>query len=219
MNVLLINANPLVSRLFSLCTQDDEIVLYEISDISQVDDFEYEVVFIDDDSYNVNSETFLLSLHKTKKVLITYDNKPNSNFEEVITKPFLPSKIIEIIKRLEEPFVISTPSLSTKLEKDSFDAFFEAKKAKEKKNSNDKTQEESSILDSSEINKIKSLLEIQNKEEAVSIKEKEFILTDKDLEQIEEAVEIVMTKLSQKQMKKLLKGKEIKIKIKIEDIE
>jgi len=39
MNVLLINANPVVSRIFSLCTQDDEIVLYEISDISQVDDF------------------------------------------------------------------------------------------------------------------------------------------------------------------------------------
>ena len=259
MNVLLINANPVVSRLFSLCTQDDEIVLYEISDISQVDDFEYEVVFIDDDSYNVNSETFLLSLHNAKKVLIAYNNKPDSNFEEVIKKPFLPSKIIETIKRLEEPFVMSTPKLSTKLEKDSFDALFEAKKAKEKKNSSDKRQEESTILDTSEIDKIKSLLEMQNKEEAVAIKEEEFearkvevikehlladgleiveedeivekltkkeqskekkfVITDEDLELIEEAVEIVMTKLSQKQMRKLLKGKEIEIKIKLEDID
>ena len=232
MNILLINTNPVVARLFSLSTQEDDNVLYQVSDIKQIDALVYDIIFIDDASYNEESEEFLLSLDEkeemSKKVLISSKQKVDSTFDEIIKKPFLPSKIIQTINKFSLPLEMQIPEIETveELSKEepllnSFEGLFE----REEKS----TSSEPSILDSNELDKIKLLLEMDNElneemplleeEKKVKKEKKPFVLTEKDEELIEEAVEIIMTKLSEKQMKKLLKGKEIEIKIKLEDIE
>jgi hypothetical protein len=48
-------------------------------------------------------------------------------------------------------------------------------------------------------------------------KAKKLKFTDETMETIEDAVEMAMASITKKQMKKLLKGKEIEVKIKLED--
>jgi len=47
--ILLINANPVVSRLFALCTRDEHIQLDEAEDIKEAETGKgYDLLFVDD---------------------------------------------------------------------------------------------------------------------------------------------------------------------------
>jgi hypothetical protein len=51
MHILLINANPVISRLLALCTRNVDMVLEELEDITVAQRKSYDIVFIDEVSY------------------------------------------------------------------------------------------------------------------------------------------------------------------------
>ena len=105
MNILLLNTNPVVSRLISLCLRDDAMLLEEITDVSVVKLDRYDIVFVDDASYVEKAQTLVANLRVKKRVYLSGTKSSNETFEgfdEVVTKPFLPSQITAVIEHLKE---------------------------------------------------------------------------------------------------------------------
>jgi len=105
MNILLLNNNPVVSRLVSLCMRDTEAVFEEASRVDQVAGARYDIVFVDDAAYNDEVSVFL----KTKRIgkIVFFSSRDSGNeigdiFDTVIKKPFLPSQIQQLIERIKE---------------------------------------------------------------------------------------------------------------------
>ncbi len=157
MHILLININPVVSRLLSLCIREKHISLEEIHSVHAITSREnYDILFIDEASYTDTDETkeVLTNLTIGKKVFLTSTSKINNKeklFDIIIKKPFLPSQIIEILE--EEDL------LTLNRESPSFPLSFS--KQEERK-------ESALVLDTNEIEKIKILLETEDEIETVS---------------------------------------------------
>ncbi len=137
MNILLINNNPVVSRLLSLCTRDKSIILEEIIEIEESKHDMYDIVFVDESSYKGKAQNLNEYLTIKKKVFFTHTNMSSLDFDVFIQKPFLPSQILEVIESLENKK----------------DELVEEKMAK--------TQ----VLDGDEVEKIKELLEMNEKDD------------------------------------------------------
>ena len=162
MNILLININPVVSRLISLCLRDGNMVLEEVTDVNAVKHDRYEIVFVDDASYVEGIKETLSNFMIRKKVFLSGKNVQDETldyFDEVIYKPFLPSQITTVIESLneiendteevtEEHFIfpLATEEMNVAdVEEDDSIEFDEVK--------------ETNVLDGSEIERIKALLE------------------------------------------------------------
>ena len=284
MNILLININPVVSRLLTLCTRDEHIVLDEVVSAEAVEKVSYDIVFVDEASYLDDVKALLEELKARKKVFISYNSEPIRGFDETIKKPFLPSQIINIIENVdmtdsavseEENSVeksISIFPLSTEeesVEEEVLPAIFPLSEDEEDVDDILELEEDAGtkILNSDEIEKIKALLDMDDDEITVNeddallsedeyearkvkvIKEqliadgleiveeneileqldkkkkskkknkqkKETAFNEDELSRIEDAVVIALGKMKPKKIKKLLKGKEIEVKIKLED--
>jgi len=295
MQILLINANPVVSRLLALCTRDDAVVLDEVSVVEEVQSDAYDIVFVDEASYNRDVADLLVKFPTVKKVFISYRSDTMRGFDITIKKPFLPSQITDIIQEVK----ISDIEPKVKLEAEEDVLLIEDEEREEETphifplSSDDEMVEdeieeveelsEPTVLDSDEIEKIKALLDMDDdletsdevlsddeiearkveliKEQLIAdgleiveedaiveelsidldgtlkkhseIKEKKnkskkskkkkknkskkIKFTEENMEHIEDAVEMAMATMTKKQMKKLLKGKEIEISIKLED--
>jgi hypothetical protein len=273
MDILLINESPVVSRLFSLCTNDDTVHFEEVAKSDEIRQEQYDIVFIDESSYEGEMLDLENRMDSRYKVLLAYEDVGIDNFDMTIKKPFLPSQIIEILKHLKE-----VPMLDEDLE------------GKEEQVSDDleniseiKSHE---VLDRNEIDKIKELLDLADEEsqdqevieedyeqrkievikeqliaeglelideeeiveelteaeddevlnesdyEALESlddeslekkknkkkKKKKIEFTSEELAYIEDAAQVAVANLKRKQMKKLLKGKEVEITIKLKDI-
>jgi hypothetical protein len=153
MQILLLNTNPVVSRLITLCLKDRHAELYEFSSLEEIEDKPYDLAFIDDASYKHITLDTLRKLTIAKLVLLT--SHPDGNYEPadiVIKKPFLPSKIIEVIESLELP------------EEEPPHIFPLSAEEETPENSEEEENEVSAheILDINEIEKIKSLLEMDD---------------------------------------------------------
>ncbi|NOR55221.1 MAG: hypothetical protein GQ531_03340 [Sulfurovum sp.] len=112
MHILLINSNPVISRLLVLCTRDDAFVLEEVSALEDAKRDSYNVVFVDEASYGDAVKVFLEKMTETLKVFISFDAVQMPGFDLSIKKPFLPSEIRELIKRaqdLEEEIAAEKP--------------------------------------------------------------------------------------------------------------
>ena len=162
MHILLINTNPVVSRLISLCMRSDDTVFEEVTDVNAVDLDRYDIVFVDDASYIDGLDDALTNFMIRKKVFLSsksFSEDHMDYFDEVIKKPFLPSQITAIIESLDEIendtedivdehfiFPLSTEgnTIEDEIEEDEIE-LEEPKKAE--------------VLDSSEIDRIKALLE------------------------------------------------------------
>ena len=59
MKILLINANPVVSRLLALCTREGHLLLDEVTDVNEVKNVVYDLIFVDDGSYVEDIDIFL----------------------------------------------------------------------------------------------------------------------------------------------------------------
>jgi len=289
MQILLLNANPVVSRLLVLCTRDDAVVLDEVSRVEDVQSDVYDIVFVDEASYGRDVAELLLKFGGAKKVFISYRSDEMRGFDLTIKKPFLPSQIIDIINDVkvaeleseieEEMLVIKDDESEVEIPHifplSSDDTVEEIEEVVE-------VLDEPAVLDSDEIEKIKALLEMDDEElaeeplsdealeerkvelikeqliadgleivneneivEELSInldgtleksseteekkkkakkskqkskkKSKKIKFTQANMERIEDAVEMAMATMTKKQMKKLLKGKEIEMHIKLED--
>ena len=103
MNILLINNNPVVSRLVSLCMRDETIHFEEVSSVAEVSQTAYDLLFVDDGLYNEVVAEFV-NRGVCKKVVYLSSKESGEEigeaFETVIKKPFLPSQICALIDDL-----------------------------------------------------------------------------------------------------------------------
>ncbi len=284
MHILLINANPVVSRLLVLCTRDDTVLINEISSVDKIVNDNYDLIFVDEASYDRNVSQLLLKFSDAKKILISYRNDEMKGFDLIIKKPFLPSQITDIIKDTKKVDMTTKETLNKTLRKTLGESLKDLSSIhKEEELSifplNENTQEEKaetpSVLNIEEIDQIKSLLEVDDtldnieetlsdeefelrkitlikeqliadgleiveeddivdelsidlegtfiqgekrrKEEKKKKKTKKLKFTEKNLAHIEDAIEMAIASITKKQMKKLLKGKEVKIPIKLKE--
>jgi len=117
MTILLINNNPIVSRLFALCAKEDRLVIDEFSDVASITKDYYDIVFVDETSSLPNVVSYLGKLELKHKVIISYQNNSVVGFDETIKKPFLPRqimKIIEVYQKQVPTKSIDTPILNHK---------------------------------------------------------------------------------------------------------
>ncbi len=173
MNILLLNTNPVVSRLLSLCIRGEGMVLEEITDISMIKHDAYDIVFIDDNSYASEVQDVLSNLQVGKKIFLS--GKQGSivafeDFDEVITKPFLPSQITAVIDHF------STHAEEKEEHKE--EGFIFPLSQEERKDETAQTEDDvkkdsilipqnPEVLDSQEIERIKALLEEDEKDEGI----------------------------------------------------
>jgi len=101
MKILLINNNPLVSRMLALCTRDEEFELVEVKSVDDIGEESYDLLFVDESSYVDSIDTLLEEGSIKQKVFISYSTDAADGFDETIKKPFLPSQIISVIKSVD----------------------------------------------------------------------------------------------------------------------
>jgi len=288
MQILLINVNPVVSRLFVLCAREAKVKLDEVSRVGAVKDKQYDMVFVDESAYEQNISELLRHFENIKKIFISYDSESMTGFDRTIEKPFLPSDIIELfesniansvieLEEVQELIPKETNPILEEIEDEAvektFPSIFPLASPEEPiKEENPVVDEDNSkILDMNEIEKIKNLLDMDDvdimddllteedievrkvelikkqlidegleiveedkiveelnldvtkkkikkksknkKQKNKKIKKQKIKFTTKNMERIEDAVEMAMANMTKKQMKQLLKGKEIEIKI------
>ena len=177
MHILLININPVVSRLISFCMREDNMNLEEVHDVGDVARDRYDIVFVDEASYGDETEAFLENLIMRKKVFLSSSDEINDEarlFDSIIKKPFLPSQITAVLDSLEED---DTLDVSTEIPA-IFPLSNDEVNVEDVEESEDETPEEdekaaTKVLDRNEIDKIKALLEMEEEVESVSDEEYE----------------------------------------------
>ena len=104
MHILLLNTNPVVSRLIALCIREEHVTLEEVTSLNDVQHARYDLLFVDDASYSEDVDAFLTRVQVGERVLLAgksmSDGVPEC-FGSVLKKPFLPSQITEILKEAE----------------------------------------------------------------------------------------------------------------------
>ena len=174
MHILLINTNPVVSRLLSLCVRDVHTLLDEITNVSNIVRDSYDIILIDDASWTEEMKNRLLTLNAKKKVFLSSKNnhaEDVENFDEIIFKPFLPSRITALFEDIDVSEVsndeVENTSFIFPLSVEEDEDLPEEKK-EEPVLEDDEVDlleiEDASILDSVEIEKIKSLLQEDDEE-------------------------------------------------------
>jgi uncharacterized membrane protein len=261
--------------------------LDEVKHIDAIKEIDYDLLFVNDASYEDHIDTLLEKKSIRKKVFISYDEEPVKGFDQTIKKPFLPSQIIEVIESVDmsemivddedESISISSVSLEEEyVDNEELPPIFPLS-TQDNKETDDVLEivenSASEVLNSDEIEKIKALLEMDNEialtedepisddeyearkvkiikeqliadgleiieedaivEELSTVvadsskkasktkkskkKKKETAFNKKELSRIEDAVVAALNKMKPKKIEKLLKGKKIEIKIKLED--
>ena len=187
MKILLINTNPVVSRLVSLCTEDTSIVLEEVAHVSEASDTAYDLVFVDDEAYSDEVAAFLGWVAQIGKVVYfsgrDSGEEIGEKFDTVLKKPFLPSHIQEIIaqtsagettsneQKEEIPQEDSASEEKVSLETEESISIFplasEEEQPKQDEPAEDTREDEAAVtkvLDTKEIEQIKALLEEEEEE-------------------------------------------------------
>ncbi len=164
MHILLINNNPVVSRLLSLCMRDKAFSLEEAGNADEIKDDTYDLIFVDDASYSDEVQERIDMLNAAKTVFLTRRNEENRLFGKTIVKPFLPSQIMEVIKevkkeenqaiRLKDHFIF--PLSAETLEDESAEAL-------------EDDFMKTNILNDKEIEKIKNLLDMDEDEDLYAV--------------------------------------------------
>ena len=289
MTILLINDNPVVSRLLALCTRDNDMVLEEVTGVQMIQHESYDVVFIDEGSYVGEVLNISKMIRIGKKILLSTVDVEMNDFNMTIEKPFLPSQIIEVLENIEvsqeSEGVVEETDLKTLSDIPLSEVENNLHEIQEDASEEEISVSEKQVLDEDELAKIKELLEMDDdieiadslseeeietrkveaiKEQLIAdgleiVGEEEIVeelstsediiifsseekkskkknksakkkskkskkkqkktitFSEEELEQIEDAVQVIMGTLKPKQMKKLLKGKEIEVHVKLED--
>ena len=135
MKILLINNNPVVSRLTALSARKEAIELDEIQEVTELSSDKYDIVFVDADSMSKDVlDVISDSINVQKKVLFFAqdDKEEKSSFDITILKPFLPSEVSAVIRSLEEGAPLFPKSHEAIIE-ESEDLFPNKQEEKEKK--------------------------------------------------------------------------------------
>lgn len=166
MNILLINSNPVVSRLFSLCARDETFFLEEAQSIDKIKNDRYDLIFVDDDSYTEEVQERIKTLNVLKTVFLTQHHEENPLFDKTLVKPFLPSQIMRIVKEANEEANQSS-QLKSRFIFPLSSEILEDEDLQADENDFAKT----SVLSDDEIEKIKNLLDMDEDEEIYGAQE------------------------------------------------
>lgn len=180
MKILLINTNPVVSRLLALCTRDEHMALDEVKSVEGVKKMEYDILFVDEASYASNQSALFEALHIRKKVFLSYVEDTTRGFDITVRKPFLPSQIIKIIAETDSSEMSEGAVEESIVEKNISTFLLSVEKSFEEKEVHNylESQERPStrVLNADEIEKIKALLDMGDNE--IEINEDEFFDND-----------------------------------------
>jgi len=105
MKILLINNNPVVSRLTALSARKEDIEIDEIQEVTELSSDTYDIVFVDGDSFSKDVRDVIAENMKVKKTVLFYaedDEEEKSSFDLSILKPFLPSEVSAVIRSVED---------------------------------------------------------------------------------------------------------------------
>ena len=105
MKILLINNNPVVSRLTALSARKEDIKIDEIQEVTELSSDTYDIVFVDADSWTKDVRDVISENIKTQKSVLFYadgDEDEKASFDLSILKPFLPSEVSAVIRSIEE---------------------------------------------------------------------------------------------------------------------
>ena len=156
MHILLVNTNPVVSRLIALNTRDEAAIeVDEINGSEMIPGEWYDVVFLDEKCCDTEViGAYLQKVRAGRKILFS-SQKENSveGIDRVILKPFLPSEITAVLQS-----ILENKEMAAEEELLSPDESGEANE--------DSGKEEILILDGQEIELIKQLL-LDEEQEAV----------------------------------------------------
>jgi hypothetical protein len=117
MKILLINSNPVVSRLTALSARKEEIQIDEVQEINEISNSKYDIVFVDADSWSKELDSAISQdIQAQKRVLFYAQDDKNSKelFDISILKPFLPSEVSAVIRSVEE-YAVSSEESNEKL--------------------------------------------------------------------------------------------------------
>ena len=103
MKLLLINKNPVVSRMLQMSVPKAGFELKECDNIYDLPSGNYEVVVVDDEMYDENFlDQIAQNINYHKLGIVTSAKKEDfANFDFVLTKPFLPTDLIEILRKIK----------------------------------------------------------------------------------------------------------------------
>ena len=103
MKLLLINKNPVVSRMMLMSVPKAGFEIEECDSVYELPKGRFEVVVIDDEMYDENFlEDIKQNIEFVKLGLITASkNMEQEGFDFVLTKPFLPTDLIEILREVK----------------------------------------------------------------------------------------------------------------------
>lgn len=105
MKILLINNNPVVSRLTALSARKEDIEIDEIQEVTELSSDKYDIVFVDADSWSKDVDDIIADNIKVQKRVLFYaqdDKDDKGSFDMTILKPFLPSEVSAVIRSIEE---------------------------------------------------------------------------------------------------------------------
>ena len=105
MKILLINNNPVVSRLTALSARKENIDIDEVQEVTELESDGYDIVFVDADSLTKDVSDTIKEHLKVKKSVLFYaegDEEDKTIFDLTILKPFLPSEVSAVIRSVEE---------------------------------------------------------------------------------------------------------------------
>ena len=178
MKILLININPVVSRLLALCTRDTHLMLDEVTCVDEIQDVKYDLLFVDDGSYVDPVDAFLEEENIRKKIFISYVKDAVQGFDETIQKPFLPSQILKVIESVDMsevveeqiekhsifPLAPEEPNVEEEQEEVEEVLELSAETVSEEEEVESSEELPLNVLDGDEIDRIKALLEMDDEE-------------------------------------------------------
>ncbi len=188
MNILIVSNSLVVEELLKLVLKSKDYNLEFQKDVEDADISSYDIVFIDDSAQDLTSQIEFAQdgLHSKVALIASTNSDVEANY--IITKPFLPQDIETILDNIE------SSKLSTKV---------------------------TNILDPEEIAKIKELMQMDDEELEAEDSQEDIknidLLKDKKSIKLKkkDAKELLLelNNIDEKELKKLLKGAKVSIKI------
>ncbi len=191
MKLLLINKNPVVSRMMLMSVPKAGFEIEECESVYDLPSGRYEVVVIDDEMYD---ENFLHDIKQNVKFaklgLITASKSTDKEgFDFILTKPFLPTDLIEILREvkneLEQSGVLPEPE-----PKEEEGSAFEKFMASDEEIEQNYLKEFEPKIEPSELEKI---VEVEEKEEESPFVQEELgksgVLNEEEVEKVSQLLE------------------------------
>ena len=191
MKLLLINKNPVVSRMMLMSVPKAGFEIEECESVYDLPSGRYEVVVIDDEMYD---ENFLHDIKQNVKFaklgLITASKSTDKEgFDFILTKPFLPTDLIEILREVKNELEQSggLPEPEPKEEESSA---FEKFMASDEEIEQNYLKEFEPKIEPSELEKI---VEVEEKEEESPFVQEELgksgVLNEEEVEKVSQLLE------------------------------